>query len=500
MLADDRPLNGSVEEVTLARRVIRDEVTGEPLPQQPDDAEVVLRVALAFPLDREPRTLSIRPPSPEGTAAASIGFVCYHNGLPVNDFRYLPAEATVDLDWSDPWYSKFRHANLRRQFDAPLSAFLYIEPYEVRQEIIVRPLDLRHWIEDLEVDDAVIPAAAQEQLKTRVAEFLAAKNPVTIDGRDASPRLDRIHFIERSLRSTGIVDPPRDLEAQSATLGVIFSYPIDSLPQEVSMKWELFSPKIQQVPAATSDEAGGLPSTISPQDPVLTWKNFLTNPQGTELLAIAAPKPRQLTVPLVSAVCGLALLFFLARGLRRWRTDRGAAGRALAFAAVVFVMGAATLPLARVAVPGPFAKPPAPDEGRAEELVQGLLHNVYRAFDHHDEKLIYRRLGQSISGELLEDVYLSTRKSMELKNQGGLRISVKQVEVEELEPIDSAADTSYRCRWQVAGRVGHWGHVHRRVNEHVAELTIAPQEGRWKITEMEVLDDRRVDPAQAARR
>ena len=37
--------------------------------------------------------------------AATIGFVCYHEGVPVNDFRYLSEEVTLDLDWDDPWFS-----------------------------------------------------------------------------------------------------------------------------------------------------------------------------------------------------------------------------------------------------------------------------------------------------------------------------------------------------------------------------------------------------------
>ena len=80
------------------------------------------------------------------TPAANIGFVLYHRKLPATDFRYLGTESTVDLDWSDPWYSRFRNRNLRRQYDAPLNAFLYVEPYEVRVEIIARPVDLQQWL------------------------------------------------------------------------------------------------------------------------------------------------------------------------------------------------------------------------------------------------------------------------------------------------------------------------------------------------------------------
>ena len=154
---------------------MRDDVTGRALAAQPEDAEFVIRASLRYPLgDHHPTTLTIRSPLAGDKVRASIGFVCYHQGLPVNDFRYLPSEVTVDLDWSDPWYSRFRHPNLRRQFDAPLSAYLYVEPYEVRQEIIVRPMDMQQWL-DLELrDDGVVPVDQQEDLKNRIAQFLSS--------------------------------------------------------------------------------------------------------------------------------------------------------------------------------------------------------------------------------------------------------------------------------------------------------------------------------------
>ena len=87
--------------------------------------------------------------------------MCYHNGLPVNDFRYLSSEVILDLDWDDAWYSQFRHPNYRRQFNAPMSVFFYVEPYEVRKEIVIRPRDLQHWI-DLGLKDKKMISVDQQ--------------------------------------------------------------------------------------------------------------------------------------------------------------------------------------------------------------------------------------------------------------------------------------------------------------------------------------------------
>jgi hypothetical protein len=499
--ADGKSLVGQLDRIVPAKRVVRDEVTGEALATQPKEAELVIRVALLYQLGGCPRTLEISPPRTDGNVTASIGFVCYHDGLPVNDFRYLSGEVTLDLDWIDPWYSRFRHPNLRRQFDAPISAYLYVEPYEVRKEIIVRPKDLETWLDLGLRDDGVIPVGQHEELKKRVVEFLSAKNSVIIDGRRTEGRLDRIHFIHRTLRTTGIIEPPVDLDATSATLGVIFVYPIDKLPEEVSMKWELFSPKIQLIPVVASDEAGGLPSKVTPDDPVLVWKNYLTKPTSPQLMTIAKPPAqRRLAIPLASVLCGVVLVVMLVVLGKQWTMGRDISRLTLTLSLALFAAGLMLLPLAKVEIADPFADEPSLPENSAQELLSGLLHNVYRSFDHHDESLIYDRLAKSITGELLSDVYLATRKSMEVKNQGGLRISVKEVNVTELQLVEEAgAEPRFRCRWRVAGWIGHWGHVHARANEHLAIVTVAPRDGKWKITGIEMLDEQSLDPSQNAR-
>lgn len=491
--ADGKRLTGRVERIELTKRVVRDEVTGEPVVDQPEDAEIVIRVELDFPLENNPTVITIRPPvDAAARVTANIGFVCYHAGLPVNDFRYLSGEVTLDLEWDDPWYSQFRHNNLRRKFDAPLSVFLYVEPYEVRKEIIVRPKDLQEWV-DLGLDDAeTIPVEGQKQLKQRVAEFLADKSPVTIDGQVIEGHLDRIHFIRRSLRQTGIVEPPEEMDTTSATLGVIYVYPVAKLPEKVSLDWELFNEKIQEVPAVASDEAGGLPARLSPDNRVLEWQNFLTNPTKPGMVAIAKPLERDWFWVLAAAIiCGLLVVAMLYHIVKQRASGKDLSRPVIATMMVALLCGVVST---RMVTASPFRSSADLSAEETQELISGVLYNVYRAFDHHDESLIYDRLAQSIDGDLLSEVYLDTRRSMEVKNQGGLRVSVKEVTVSELERIDpmEADSERFRCNWRVAGSIGHWGHIHRRINEHTAHLTIASREGRWKITSLEMLDEQAV--------
>ena len=459
--AGGRLLAARIREMGGRARVRRDPITGAPFGPE---GEPVVFVVLEYDLPGRPKTVSFRPPG----ASASIGFVAYHDGVAVNDFRYLSGEETLELDWDDPWYSRFKNRNLRRRFDAPMQAFLYVEPYEVRQEIVFRPKDLQHWVDLGLAGRKTIPVADQEEIKKRAAAFLAGRNPVTVDGKPVEMRLDRIHFIRRSLRKTGVIDPPEELTANSAILGAIFICSTNGLPKEATMTWELFSERIRKLPSMATDEAGGMPGILEPDDAVLRWENFLTHPTIPAMQNV--PPPAGASFPVVSLICVALLIPLL---VKRWY--RAVAG---------------ALACGIIAWPGAASGPP---DDAARTVVAGLLHHTYRAFDKRDESVVYDRLAQSVAGDLLEDVYLQTRRSIELENQGGARVKVDQVELLDCatSPADGGGFVS-QCTWNVSGSVGHWGHTHRRTSRYRANIRVEPKNGAWKITGLELLEEARL--------
>lgn len=482
------PLLGKLERVEGRRRVPRDPITGEPLLAQKDEGEAVLFVVLAYAFEGRPKTLTFEPPMRRDSRgpSANVGFVVYHRGLPVNDFRYLSQAENLDLDWDDPWFSRFRNKNLRRQHRAPISAYLYIDHFEVRKEVILRPWDVQHWIDlDLQGRDT-ISVESQAEIMRRVTEFLAARGTVRVDGREVELRLERVHFLRRSLRQTGVVDPPQELDVHSATLGVIFVCPIDRLPQRVTLDWDLFHPKFPSVPAWATDEAGGLPSTLTADDPVLTWQNFLTNPQVPAMLAIAPPAaPLSLRVSVLSTMFGAAMVVLLLWRGATWRRVVACAG--LAAACLV------AMPYVRIVLPVPFAGAPTLAADQTEELLGSLLHNLYRAFDYRDEQTIYDMLARTVSGELLTDVYLETRRALEIENQGGARARVLEVELVAVTSGEFREDGfDARCTWIVSGSVGHWGHIHQRRNRYEASFTLSAADGSWKISGLRLLSEDRL--------
>ena len=51
----------------------------------------------------------------------------------------------------------------------------------------------------------------------------------------------------------------------------------------------------------------------------------------------------------------------------------------------------------------------------------------------------------------------------------------------------------FHSKWTALGTVGHWGHIHIRKNQYEANITVEPVKGVWKITGLELLEEKRID-------
>jgi hypothetical protein len=477
--ADDVVLAGELRSIGPRTRIVRDEITGEVLPVVEEEAETVVAAELFYPfVSARPATLVFSPPAQFGKA--NVGFVIYHNTVAVNDYRYLSRGMALNLDWVDAWYSAFRTRNMRRSYFAPMSGFLYVEPFEVRKEVIVRPKDIQRWVDIGLEGVAVIKADQRGLVLEKIAAFLTDKQPVTINGETATPILDRVSFLNRTLKSSMVVEPGTDIDINSAVVGVIFVYPTASLADTATMSWDMFDERVQMVPTSAVDEAGPLPTFLEPDYAVLEWENFLKNPTVPGLVALAAP-PSSAALWLYMlrwwAVAAVLILLTL------WARNKQAP---LAVAAVVslLIVGASLI----------IGRPLAPPDEATETVVKDLLRNVYQAFDYREEGDVYDVLERSVSGDLLTDIYLQTRNSLELASQGGARAKVKAVEMQAIELVAADEPNAFRANatWNVHGSVGHWGHVHTRSNQYQAELLIQAIDGRWKLIDMNVLQEQRL--------
>ena len=482
ILSNGLPLQGHIAKMGPETRVKRDPVTGEPMPGDGTEPEVVIAATLVFPLEQLTGSLTLT--APRTTGMASIGFVLYHRGVAVNDFRFLSSGYTVNLDWVDPWYSAFDTRALRRQYFAPMAGFLYVEPYEVRKEIIVRPADVQRSY-DLGLGDTdVITADMQESVKDGIVAYLDQHFKVSIDGQAVEGTIDRVNFLQRTLRSSIVVDG-QDIDLLPASVGVIYVFPTNGLPQTVEMDWDLFNERMPLVPASAVDQAGPLPTYLEPDANVLKWENFLKFPELPTLTDIREPptvlqKFSYWGQWLFGLLAVLALLLLI-QSIRTGRGQRFAVIGLLLVTSGLSVWSAQTWREVQL------------DPQRLQTLVGDLLHNVYRSFDYRGEEAVYDVLAQSVSGDLLADVYLETRKGLELVNQGGAKVKVKNIEVLETRLLSSEGKAlKIDARWNVSGSVGHWGHIHQRTNAYHANVTIQDIDGTWKLNGLEILQEERL--------
>lgn len=474
----DGALGGRLLEIGPRVRIRRDPISGAPVPVAAEDEETVIAVVLSYVLPDEPAQLIFSPP--RHNPMPNIGFVVYHNTVAVNDFRFLGQPVMLNLDWSDPWYSAFEQRTMRRSYFAPMSGFLYVEPFEVRKEIIVRPRDMQRWV-DLGLADAEIIAAGQRgSILEKISSFLMTRQAVTINGEPTTPILDRANFLSRTLQSSMVIEPGVDVNLDSAVVGVIFVYPVASLPDSATMTWDMFDDRIVIVPAAAVDEAGPFKTFLEPDYALLEWRNFLLKPTIPGLVELAAPPSAvaQWLYTLRWWALGVVLISVVVWGRGKSSISAVAAVASLTVLGLSLVLG----------------KPLAPPTAATEKMVVDLLRNVYQAFDYREESAIYDTLERSVEGDLLTDIYLETRRSLELANQGGARAKVQSVDLQEIQVLPGATRGSFRAdvTWNVVGSVGHWGHVHTRSNQYQAELSIEAVDNRWKLTGMNVLQERRL--------
>jgi hypothetical protein len=322
------------------------------------------------------------------------------------------------------------------------------------------------------------------------------REKVLIDGKQLKPILDKIAYVESSMLRSRFIEVPERVPLNTAMIGVVITYLTDGIPQEVETTWDLFSDRVQKVTARMTDPAGPFPYDLEPGDNVLKWTNYLkkyTIPTVKRIVVEDAH--RGLLLPVGSLVCVILLLPVLFTAIGRNKKSQSIAVQFVII--VVLVIGMIALfPVWQVPL-GSSTRASQVSEEDGKAIIHSLLKNVYRAFDFREEEDVYDKLAISVSGDLLTDIYLQNRKSMVVEQAGGAQAKVQEVAVQEVDVQDSQKQSGaldVRTMWSAVGTVGHWGHIHTRQNVYDAILTLAVSEGSWKITGIELLEEKRVDP------
>jgi hypothetical protein len=371
---------------------------------------------------------------------------------------------------------------------APIQSYLAVEPFEVRQEVLVRVQDVAHQIGMRAGAGGNIEIGVQEEVTSSVAEYVSSHATVEIDGEAASGIVDRVSFMTVDAQGVLPRQSPVREPIGEAFVGVTLVYLTPGVPNEVTLSWDVLADGAPPIPATVIDPESSRSTTLTSEQPVLRWRNeLLEDPIPT--VAAVAVEPAALPIPLLSLAL-LALAFLLvATGVRgrRQTTSFAAARVALALALAV-----GTFAQVAIALPASVAR--ATSAEQAQRILASVLPNVYRALEFRDEGAAYDRLAMSVTGETLTDIYLEHRRSLELEERGGARARVDAVEVKEVGNVRPREDGGFdaEASWIVGGNVTHFGHRHFRQNRYDTRVTVVPVDGTWKIRSIDILEQERV--------
>lgn len=320
--------------------------------------------------------------------------------------------------------------------DAPgvLDLFVYIEDDEVRHEVLMPLRLLEVFLPISREDPQVLTVAEQEDAFDDIAALLGSHTVLHIDGVQVFPDRERVVFFDKEIMDiTGEV-PAAPIDAHDCLIGVIYRYPTLSPPTSVTVEWSLYHTVLPTARCTAFPYEEAQRTILSASQPEFTWRSRTRRPLMV-VEPITAERPTG----------------------------------------------------------GLFRREPPVTEDRARDLAELLIRNVYRAFHYRREESIYDSLAQSLTGELLSDVYLSIRRGLEIEAEGGGMVRIDRVSMDEFKAEDLRAGSfSGTVSWIVEGRIEHWGHVHERENLYTARLTAGRDDDVWRITSLNVRDARRL--------
>ncbi len=374
-----------------------------------------------------------------------------------------------------------------RQLSTPIMNYLSVEPYEVRQEILIQA---RAAVRFLDVNDKgmrIIPVASQAAVKTGILKIVQNSNPILIDGASLKPLLARVDFVTLGPAGVIVRETPVPESLDQGIIGLTLVYETDDIADEITIDWQLFSETVNSVEATTTDPFGGTTMMLSPKENTLKWKSRLS---GYRVPVISEITVEKLKLPLISIIIFLivAVLYIIAIRRKKPLISRPVIMGILGIGFILY-------PFARSSADLPFVSQWQPSTERTAIILDGLLTNVYRAFDVRGESDVYDRLEMSVIGDQLAQIYLQNRRSMELENRGGARANVDDVEILSVNGVSRTPDGKgfiADARWIVSGSVSHFGHTHYRRNQFHALVAFEIDDNSWKIRNIELIEEERL--------
>ncbi len=388
----------------------------------------------------------------------------------------------------ESWLEKQRNDTLGITSYSSVYSFIYIEPGEVRHEVLIPLASLATILPIQRADPAFLDVAEQEAARKLIRDWLADGNPTQINEQDVKAEFSRIDFYGLNLRDFAKQADARRVSFASGRVGIILRYlPADGFVHDVDLNWDTFQSSMRKIRSVVMPWGGEIQRFEfsrfkKNEDNIFRWQaDADVMPQLAGAVPRILPDAPSMRLPVASCVLvAMAMLVPLVTKRRR-QTFLG-----------LLALAIVSWPVAGLQIAHPFKQIPQLSSSQSRSIAEQLHSGTYQAMDFGSEERIYEALQQFVDGDLLEPLYLQLRDGLAVREQGGAVARVKSVEYLEGEvPADQGTSLDwpgfrFRTTWEVAGTVEHWGHVHERRNQFSAVLSIESLDGFWKITDMQI--------------
>ena len=373
-----------------------------------------------------------------------------------------------------------------KQGSTNVQAYLYVEPYECRMECLIWLPTALEMFGLPQGDALLLPSEVKAQLLKKARTEALSWCGMKINGTDQVQELTAATVLRGRPGATDTLKPDESVGVMDAMLGLTWECSAPADIKEVQVQWRKFAPAAPGVPVTVVfGPVFEMGMVLNAAKPTGTWKNNGNLPAAKPLSPVPPlPEAPTFALPLASILWAVFILGLM------WckRRSPKAAGIAL----LALVLGVAGLwPVMVKRVPVPWAKKETITVPQAQQVLQALLRNTYRAFEQRSESDVYDVLARSINGDLLQRIYLQTTQALALEAQDGTRVKVSDlaVDVDSVTPRGDKSGFVAQGQWTAFGRVGHWGHLHQRINKYKANMTVEPVGDAWKLTGLEVLEE-----------
>ncbi|MCO1333908.1 hypothetical protein MO867_06095 [Microbulbifer sp. OS29] len=454
--------------------------TGMKIPSFPADKKILL-TQLQYPIGKT-KEIKIKPlMGKDGFASAKIGFISYHGQTPVSEFHYLSQPETIMIDWKDPWNTHFKNPKISPYNRHPLMSFLYVEPRQIRHEVLMRTKDLMEWTNH--PFDAWQPLTPERKkfLHHTVRSYLLNRNPTTIDQARSLPNSVETLFLKTNGSGYSQISEDEAIEMGSVMIGYREKFSIKELPQSVTVDWNIFTDSINSVPTLIQDPAGPFPTHVIPAFPDIQWHNYLYDyrPPNSDPLVIETPS---LAIPM-AILFSFLIITIIVLTLSTKHSQLSRKTSTIIYTTIIISASGLYFNLPeeyRINLPGTAKKS---DLGQVTEQ---LLLKIAAAFKEPLPVDLELKLKNLIFMDGFDNTYSNLTQIYQPKTTTGSLGSVSAItnlRVEYSSQINLNGNKGFRLitSWQAVIEDQSWGHFEQRPQKTRAHIEIIQSDNHWKI-------------------